>query len=344
MESLRPLHKARFADILDYGIFLYKKHFKKIFILNLILNIPFMLFIAIANPMFTGNYQNLLNPQSAVEADPAGMISSIFSLYAVLFIYLAINAIYALTLKNLLDGSIIKIIYADAVLGESRTLKQVVRECMKQFGTLIVGSIFYMLIIGAVIIAGYIIVLAGVFIATFAILGISSTSMVSPWITIILSIIGILAAILVMFFFALIICFFIGKYWMYLPAICIEQKKAGTSMERCNKIGKNSFYLIGLTYLFAYFIVFLFPGVINSVISFVNLATGNMDIDIMKMGVIITQLISSILQPLVTCILTALYITLRVKREGLDMEIDLWEIKKEKAAKERRWTAEVQNS
>ena len=344
MESLRPLHKANFTDVLDYGIFLYKKYFKKIFIINLMMNIPFMLLISIANPLFSDKYQDLLNSQSIVESNPTGMFPSILSLYSILFIYFIFYAVYALTIKIVLEGSIVKIIYSDTVLGESRTIKQVVKECISQFGKLFLGNLLYLLILGAVILAAYIILLVGVLITTFAVVGVASTSVASPWISVILSIIGILIAISVLFFVSLTICFFMGKYWMHLPVICIEQKKAGTSIERCNKIGKNNFYLIGFTYIFVYFIVFLFPSVTNSIISLVNLTSGNLDISIMKVGTIISQLISSILQPLVACVLTALYITLRVKREGLDMEIDLWEIKKEKAAKERRWTAEVQNS
>jgi len=53
MESLRPLQRAKFTDVLDYGIFLFRKHFKKLFIINLIFNIPVMLLLAILNPVFT---------------------------------------------------------------------------------------------------------------------------------------------------------------------------------------------------------------------------------------------------------------------------------------------------
>jgi len=338
MESLRPLNKAKFTDVLDYGIFLFKKHFKKIFLLNLMLNIPFLLLTAALNPMFSGYYEKILNQQT----DPPAMLSSIFSLYAVLFVFLAVYAIHGFTLKNILEGSIVKIIYSDVVLGESRTIKQVMKECFGQFGSILLGRILYNLIQGAVFFVLYIVILFSAFIVSFATMGIFTASVLSPWITVVLAVIGILAAVAVIFFISMTVSFFMGKYWLFLPAICIEQKKAGESIERCNKVGKNSFFLIGFTYLFIYMLVFIFPGVINSIVSLASLLSGSMDISIIMIGSIITQLAGSILQPLIACVLTALYITLRVKREGLDLEIDLWRIKKEEASKARRWTAEAQ--
>lgn len=340
MESLRPLNKANFADILDYGIFLFKRHFKKIFLLNLMLNTPFILLIAILNTMLSNNYQEFFSSQE-MQADSLAMFSSVFSLYAKLFLFLAVYAIHALTLKNIFEGSVVKILYSDVVLEENRSIKQVVKECFGQFGPMLLGRALYNLIQGAVFFVLYLIILASAFIVTVAVFGVFTVSAVSPWITVILAIIGVLAAIGVIFFVALTISFFMGKYWMFLPSICIEHKKAGMSVERCNNIGNNSFYLTGLTYLFSYMLVFMFPGIINSVTSLVVVASGTMEITAVVIGSIITQLVSSILQPLIVCVLTALYITLRVKREGLDMEIDLWKIKKEDASKAGRWTAEV---
>lgn len=341
MESLRPLNKANFADVLDYGIFLFKKHFKKIFLLNLMLNIPFLLILAALSPTIANDYKLVLNPE-AIESNPTAIFSSILSLYATLFLFLAVYGIHGITLNNIMEGSIVKIIYSDVILGESRTIKQVVKECFGQFGSMLLGRILYNLIQGAVFIGVYIAVAAGMFIISIAATVVFTAGAVSPWITVVLTVIGVLAAIVLLFFIGLTIYYFMGKYWMFLPAICIEQKKAGESVERCNRIGQSSFYLTGLTYLFIYLIVYLLPGTINSIAALVSVLTGNMDVSVLAVGSIITQLVSSMLQPLITCVLTALYITLRVKREGLDLEIDLWKIKMEEASKARRWTAEAQ--
>ena len=69
MESLRSLQRATFTDVLDYGIFLFKKHLKKLFIINLIFNIPVILLLTIFNPVFTEQYWNLLNPTDIVAAN-----------------------------------------------------------------------------------------------------------------------------------------------------------------------------------------------------------------------------------------------------------------------------------
>jgi len=68
-----------------------------------------------------------------------------------------------------------------------------------------------------------------------------------------------------------------------------------------------------------------------------------MDVTLIRIGSVVTQIFSAFLQPLLTCILTALYITLRVRREGLDMEMTLWEIKKEEFDRTQRWLAEAPN-
>lgn len=344
MSSLRPLHRAGFTDILDYGIYLYKKHFKKILLLSLMFNIPFMLIITVLNPLFTNQFQGLINLNPDMITEPNAIFSSIFSLYSMLFIVLGLQSVYGLTIENVLNGSIIKIIYSDTVLEQERSIKQVVRECFRQFGSLFVGKLLYMMLQSAVLLAMYLVFVICTAAFSFAIIGITATSLAYPWVAIVLSVIGILVIIAVLFFMGLIVCGFYGKYWMYLPAICIEQKKVGASVERCNKIGRNSFYLAGFTYMASYILVWMFPGVIGSVISTGNILSGNMDIGLLKAGSIITQILSSVLQPLIVCVLTALYITLRVKQEGLDMEIDLFEIKREETLKTRRWTGEVPNA
>lgn len=343
MESLRPLHKANFSDVLDYGIYLYKKHFKRIFLLNLMLNIPFMVLIAVVNPVFAAKYQDFLNPLTALQTNPAVMFSSSFSLYAMFFIYFAIYGIHSYTLKNIFNGAIVKIIYSSAVLDVNRSLKQVIKECFGQFGTLLLGKAFYMLIQGAVFFVAYLILLFGIFSSVFAAMGVFLSATVSPWITVLLTIIGILVAGSVVFFIALIIGSFLGRYWMFLPAICIEQKNAGSSIERCNEVVKNNFYMTGFVYLSIFILVLIPPNLISAVITFINISSGTMNMAVLKLGSIITQIIYLLLQPLSTCVLTALYITLRIKREGLDMESDLWEIKKEEADKTRKWSSEARN-
>lgn len=341
MESFRPLQKAAFTDVLDYGVFLFKKHFKKLFIINLMFNIPVMLLLAIFNPVFTEQYWSFLDPTDIAIASPDEIFSSLFTLYAMLFGSLALQGIYAITFKNIMEGSIVKILYADTVLNQKRTIKQVVKECFNQFGTLLLGRIIYILIQSAVFIVLYIVLVIGMLAAAFSMVGFASVSMTAPWVSIVISVLGILIVIGIILAISVIVGFFYGRYWMFIPAICIEQQKAGSSIGRCGNLGKNSFYLIGLSFTFGYMLIGLFPTVINTVFNIVYLASGNFDIELFRVGAVITQIFSEILRPLITCILTALYITLRVKREGLDMEINLWEIKQDELSRKKRWLPEA---
>ncbi|NLM11170.1 MAG: hypothetical protein GX213_10450 [Clostridiaceae bacterium] len=341
MESLRSLQRAAFTDVLDYGIFLFKKHLKKLFIINLIFNIPVILLLTIFNPVFTEQYWNLLNPTDIVAANPNEIFSSMFTM---LFGSLALQGLYTVTLKNVMEGSIVKILYADTVLNQKKSIKQAVKECFSQFGTLLLGRMIYILIQGAVLAVLYIVLFIGVFSITFGILGLAVTSFTVPWVTVILSVLGIIIVIGAVFFISTIVGFYYGRYWMFLPAICVEQQKAGSSIGRCGNLGKNNFYLIGLSFTFGNIIVWLFPFIISSVFSIANLVSGSFDVELFRISTVITQIFSEILRPLLTCILTALYITLRVKREGLDIEIDLWQIKREELDRKKLKLQEAANA
>ena len=339
METLRPLRNARFTDIIDYGFFLYKKHFRKIFLLDLMFYLPFVVLYTIINPVFTDSYLNFFNTPESIMIEPAELFSTMLTLYAMLFGSLFVYFIYWVTLNNVMDGSIIKILYADVVLEKEKTIGQAVRECFRQFGTLTVGKILYGMIMFTVAIVLYIIVLAGIFVGVFSILGLTSIASLR-WLTVILIIFASLILILGFIFIILAVGYFGGMYWMFLPAVCIENKKAGQSIGRCGNLGKKGFFLIGPSYIAGTVLVAFFPGIINLIVFFVSSVTGSIDVTLWQVGAVVSQLIAAILQPLFVCIMTALYITLRVRREGLDIEVSLWKIIKDNFDKAQRWTAE----
>lgn len=344
MVSLRPLQKAGFADVLDYGIFLFRKHFKSLLVINLIFNIPVMLVITILNPVFTEQYWNFINPLDITAINPDEIFSSAITFYAMLFGSLLLQVIYFVTLKNVMEGSIVKILYADVVLEQKKTVKQAVKECFRQFGTLFLGRMLYILIQGVVITVLYIILIAGMFAISFGLVGLIASTYNTPWLALALSSLLILIITVLVFFVLIAVGYYYGRFWMFLPAICIEQQKAGSSISRGGDLGRNGFYIIGLSFTFGYIMFLLFPTVISLVFNIVNTFSGNMDIELFRISTVVTQLFSEILRPLLTCIMTALYITLRVKREGLDIELNLWEIKQEEAEKNKRWFSEAPNA
>ncbi|NLG89434.1 MAG: hypothetical protein GX494_09550 [Clostridiaceae bacterium] len=342
METLRPLRNARFTDIIDYGFFLYKKHFRKIFLLDLMFYLPFMVLYTIINPVFTDNYLNIFNMSDNMAIEPADFISSIMTLYAMLFGSLLIYMIYWATLNNVFDGSIVKILYADVVLNREKTIGQVVRECFRQFGTLVLGKVLYGMIMSAVGIAVYFIMFIVIFAGTFSLFGLTS-AVLPQWGRTVLIIAAVVILFLIFIIIAWTVGYFSGMFWMFLPAVCIENKKAGQSIGRCGNLGKKNFVLIGLSYIAGTVIVALFPGIINTVVIVFSSVTGSIDVTLLKIGSVVSQLFAAILQPLFVCIMTALYITLRVKREGLDIEVALWKIIDDNIDKAKRWTAEGTN-
>ncbi len=342
MESLRTLHKARFTDVLDYGIYLFKKHFKKIFIINMIFNIPMQVLLTILNPIFTSQYFSLFDTSAMVSPSPTAMFSSILTLYTMVFVVLVLYGVYAMTLQNVWEGSVIKLLYSDVVLKQERSVHQVIRECFRQFWALLGGRFFYGLIQYGIVTVLYIAIITLTLIGAFSVFGIVSIQV--PWVETVLTIVGILLIVAVIFFIAVLVSYFFGRFWMYLPAICIEQKKAGESIGRGGNLGKNNFWLISLTYIVGNLLVWLFPGVINTVFSTVSLISGDIEVSMLRLGMVVTQIFTAVLQPLIICIFTALYITLRVRREGLDMEVTLWSIKQEEKERMQRWMAEAPNA
>lgn len=340
METLRPLRNARFTDIIDYGFFLYKKHFRKIFLLDLMFYLPFVVLYTIINPVFTDSYLNFFNTPENIMIEPSELISSMLTLYAMIFGSLFVFIIYWVTLNNVFDGSIIKILYADVVLKKEKTIGQVVRECFRQFGTLVLGKILYGMIIYAVAMVVYLIIFVGVFAGTFSLFGLTSVASSPQWLKVVLIILAVLIIISAFVFIILTVGYFGGMYWMFLPAVCIEHKRAGQSIGRCGNLGKRSFFLISRSYIAGTVLVALFPSIINIIVFFISSATGNIDITLWQVGSVVSQLLAAILQPLFVCIMTALYITLRVRREGLDIEVSLWKIIKDNFDKAQRWTAE----
>jgi len=191
MDSLRPLRKAAFTDVLDYGVYFFRKHFRKILLLNLMFNIPVMLLITIVSPVFTNQYWDFLGPYADAITEPAELFSSIFTLYAMIFGFLGLYGLHNLTLVNMMEGSIIKIIYADAVLKQEKSLKQVIRESFGQFGSMLLGKILFGLIQAAVFFVVYIIIVIVVLTGTFAMVGLVTADLIAPWLSVILTILAV---------------------------------------------------------------------------------------------------------------------------------------------------------
>ncbi len=343
MESLRTLHKARFTDVLDYGIHLFRKHFRKIFIINLIFNIPVQVLLAIINPVFSNQYLGLFDMSSAMASgSPRQMFSSILTLYTMIFGVLALYGLNTLTLQNVWEGSVVKLLYSDVVLKQERSIRQVVKECFKQFWSLAGGRFLYGLIQYGIVTVLYFVIIVLVALGAFSAVGIMAVDV--EWVSVVLIVLGILLALAAVFFIAVLLGFFYGRFWMFLPAICIEQRKGSNSISRGGNLGKNSFWLISLTYVVGNLLVWLFPGVINSAFSITGLLAGDYDVTAMRLVTVLAQIFTAVLQPLIICIFTALYITLRVRREGLDMETSLWSIKQEEKDRMQRWMAEAPNA
>jgi hypothetical protein len=342
MESLRTLHKARFTDVLDYGVYLFKKHFRKIFIINLIFNMPVQVLLTILNPMFTSRYLNMFDTSAMASSNPTAIFSSILTLYTMIFGVLLLYGLNALTLQNVWEGSVIKLLYSDVILKRERSVREVIKECFSQFWSLVGGRFLYGLIQYGIVTGLYIVVIALVLAGIFSMMGIVAIDV--PWVAVVLTVLAALIAIIAVFFIVMVMGFFFGRFWMFLPAICIEQKKAGDSIGRGGNLGKNSFWLISLTYVVGNLFVWFFPWIINVSSSSSVLLSGDLEMTSLRVLAVITQILTAVLQPLMICIYTALYITLRVRREGLDMETALWSIKQEERDKTQRWMAEAPNA
>jgi len=336
-ESERLLKKMSMGDVLDYAIEAYRRNLKSITLLSLIFLVPFTFVTTAVTGYFSAELMKYANPPGngifpffklvrfVAAANPGigdelgkGLGEAVYTTLAFYFVLILIGLLslaYSVTLKAVMDASVIRIVYFDVVHARSVDWRQAVKLGFSRFASLMTNKILTALIIAGTVAAGYIVFFILILVFTFGMIGptLGNNAPMGTFAAIFLVqlIIGLVCVIL--FFIA----FFTVKLCLGIHSVVIENRSAVEAVKRSWKLTGGNFWSIALTYLFGSVLFFTVPTILSiaaNILIFVNKT-------LFVAGVIATEVVSSLLYPFILTLLTMVFINLKIKKEGLDLEV-----------------------
>lgn len=323
-ENENALKKMTLGDVLDYSIQVYKRNFKKLTLLALIFNVPFMFLYTLATNYITKDYVNYTQNNYNVFSPSytSDIISGLVAFLITLFIMLLILLIYSITIKPVMDAAIIKLVYSDVVSRKKLKLGEVIRSGFKRFPGLMGNKIlFYLLLLGIGLLAfiAFIIVVSIVtaFVSLTSVSQLTTTGFSTA------SAVGAVVAFYIVIFAALIFIgilffYFISKFMFGQHSLIVENKSVGEGFSRSISLTGKSFW----RYLFFqyFFGTIIFLGV-PWLISYSSSLIPATNYSLLLLLTVITQIISSLIHPAIVTLSTIIFINLKVVKEGLDIEV-----------------------
>lgn len=326
-ENDRMLKKMSIGDILDYSIELYKRNFKKLFILSLILYIPFIIIYTAVISYMTGDLYrsagiNFISGTFSETPDTTQAMYNFIAYFAVILLMGLLYLAFSITLQPVLDASITQIIYNDAVYGKSIEWKDAIRKSFRYFGRLFLNRLLYGLIIYGIMMAAVFIFYIVIFLVILVLAGTSFSSLQGSSISLLQ---GILISVIVIAGFAglfILIGYFAMRFGLGTQSVIIENVSASRAISRSHELTAKKFWHSGLTVGIAAVMVMALPSVAASAVYFLAF----FDKGLYTLANSAVQVITSIVQPFVTVVLTMVFIDLKVRKEGLDLEARVDEI------------------
>ncbi|MCR4435542.1 MAG: glycerophosphoryl diester phosphodiesterase membrane domain-containing protein [Clostridiales bacterium] len=361
VEYERTLRKMSVGDILDYSLEVYKKDFKKLTLLALIFYVPFMVLYTAVVSYVSGELLNSAEVKGATvfhsfhflksfsglavfganginryPGSPGEFTYMLLAYYLVLLLVSLVYFAYTITLKPVMDTAIIKIVYADVVYGREQGLKETVREAFKRFPRLVANRLLYGLIVFGAFLGVYIL-----FIVFFVVLLLSSSAWLlsgvfsrpaGPVGNVALAM-GISVVVLVVIMaMGLFVAFFALKFGFGLQAVVIENKGAVEGLSRSWRLTGKNFWHILFSSLFGALLFFTVPALLSagvSVLIEVNKA-------LYTLLATVVQVVASLAYPYLTVLMTMVFINLKIKKEGLDLEVKVDKLLEAQQAEEQK--------
>lgn len=319
-ENERLPGKMSIGDVLDYTIEVYKKNFKRLTVLALIFYVPFMFLYTALTSYLSADFMSLMNVDGYMDnmEDPSSYMYRILAFYGSMSVMGIIYFIYSITLKPVMDSAIIRTVYDNVVHGKSEDVKTVIRKSFGKFPTLLVNSLLYSLIVFGVSMVVVVVFYILIFVAVFAVmLSVGVTAGTDGVLNVVM---GVIVAILVLVFLAgagLLVGYFTVKFMFGLHAVTIEGKSATGGLSRSSELTRKNFWHVFLTYVLGYILIFSLPQALG-VGAYVFIF---LDKNLHLMANVAAQIINAIIYPFATTLLTMLFINLKIKKEGLDLEV-----------------------
>jgi hypothetical protein len=307
--SLRP---SSIGDILDRAVWLYRKNFITLIGIVALVNVPLLLLQILVT--------TLLSPLSALPGGNSFINPSFISptpdLRATIIYEVAILALAIISaLATVFEVAALTVIVSERYLGRTVTIWQAYRRAFERWLSLLIAAF----VIGVVNV-----ILILLWLGPLVVLGILGPTLGGSTTVASLAALGSLCAC-IGFIPAVAVFAFLNVKWAFTSqTIMLENQNSTGAMRRSWNLVRGSFWRLFICFsavvLFLY-TVFYFPALPFQFLTFVILPFSPLAYSVVN--ILLSSLIQALLLPLGIATLTLLYYDLRIRREGLDLEMAL---------------------
>lgn len=315
-ENERALRKMSSGDVIDYSIEVYKRNFKSVTILSLIFYVPFSFLYSMLSGFFSNELLRLGDTQRiGLDVSAAYILTSI----GIGILYL----VYIVTINAVMGAAVSKIIYDDIVYQRSRKLKTVIKESFMKFSSLLGYKIILYLILIGVFIGAAILAVIGffiylMFVGLFGIISINSGGIAGFGALYVISIV-ILAAIC--FSVIVFVAFFYVKFGFGVQVIAVENRRAAEGISRSIELSNTNFWNSFWALFFGLILYYFIPGILLGIVRMLSFDDAQLYNGIYFVASTAIQIIQSIFYPFIVTLITVIFINMKIKNEGLDLEV-----------------------
>lgn len=325
--ELKPM---KIGDVLDYSIEIFKANFKTLAVMTVMLYVPWIFIYSFITSKLLGDqitqYIEIITGAMTDTSELEEFTNNSFMYSAISNLVSLLELCYRLTIKLVLNAAVIKVVY-DYVLGkksEINSFKDILKTIRESFGymprmmgnAVLFGLIVYAAYIGSAIVGAIIILVPSVLLLT----AVPNTA------TIVFII--VLASLVV-----LGILFCVGLFWVKLifgaNAIILEKKSVADSLKRSWQLSNGHFWHIGSVSIFGLVLIFIIGNMLSAVSLFAMMISQNLFVLLYT----VTQILSSILHPFELIFITVLFINMKIRKEGLDLEVKVNKLFSEQSQK-----------
>ncbi|MDP4179668.1 MAG: hypothetical protein Q8942_01100 [Bacillota bacterium] len=314
-ENENRLVKMSAVDIVDYSVEVYKRNFKKLTIMTLILYVPFALIYVIISGFLTKD----LNSLTADRGSSFSIIMAyLFVSVGLLFFYLC----YFLTINGVLQAAISKFIYNDVVYGKTLGVKEVIKGSFRKMHKILgYRLLFYLIMTGAIMAAVAVFYILLLVFAFSSLTTVTATQGLSNVGSVVMAIIMIILFIAFIFGAFVILGVFYIRFGFGVQAISIEDKGATEGISRSAELSRKMFWKSFLAFFLGSLIYCFFPFLsmgLSVLLSFLDKELYN---QIQIVSTSFVQLGYAVFYPFIATLTTMIFINYKISNEGLDLEL-----------------------
>ena len=320
----KVLKPMRIWDVADYSIEIFKNNFKTFVFISLILHIPWIFAkFLIDTPDVKEGFVSFLRYIEVTNSNSTDLLGAAGKSF-VEDVFVLLNIIYSLTIKLVFHAAIMKVVYyylVDDIYDFSyKNILKIIKNGFKYMWRMARYKVYFYIVLFGVFILSFI---GGLFGFSFiASIVIPLEEILSADLTIILSVVITLIVGPVVIFFP------VGVIWTKMILgynfIVNEGLSVSESRKRAFRMSAGSSRHIGFSSLFCY-IIYIIVVKMFTIISFYVYGVYENDI-IFYILYSLGTVLSTILYPFVIVFITVLFIDIKVKKDGLDLEIKLNEL------------------